>query len=112
MLGTLKITQSKIYILKTFKDQLLSAFTELKSRNLLHEIETFDGCFEMRMIRGVSDKWSIHSWAAAIDLNAKKNPLKGKIDWSNEFLTVMREYVDCGADFKNRIDGMHFEIRL
>lgn len=105
------VKQQKIYILKEFKTQLVAAFKELRERGLLHEIKTFEGCYELRMIRDSLTNFSVHSWAAAIDLNAKENPLKGKISWSNEFLAVMREYVDCGADFK-RVDGMHFELKI
>lgn len=102
---------NKFYMLKEFKSQLFDAFMALRGNGLLGEIKTFDGCYNLRLVRGSVNTWSLHSWAAAIDINSSDNPLNGKVSWSNEFLQVMREYVDCGADFK-RVDGMHFELKI
>ena len=106
-----RLNVNKLYILKEFKSQLFDAFTALRGHGLLGEIKTFDGCYNLRYVRGSVNTWSLHSWAAAIDMNASNNPLNGKVSWSSDFLHIMREYVDCGADFK-RVDGMHFELKL
>lgn len=105
------LSVNKLYILKEFKSQLFESFIALRGNGLLGEIKTFDGCYNLRYVRGSTINWSLHSWAAAIDMNAKENPFIGKVTWSNEFLQVMREYVVCGADFK-RVDGMHFELKI
>jgi hypothetical protein len=73
------------------------------------EILTFDGCFNIRLIRGSRTEPSVHSWGLAIDLNAYKNQLGQQVTFSKEFLQVFRKHgFTCGADFK-RLDGMHFE---
>lgn len=97
---------------------LTSAFTSLQSRGLHTEIGTFDGCYNDRDVRGFPGTASIHSWAAAIDLNEKLNPMHinppqslrlGK--WSPEFVKIMIDAgIYFGGYFKHRSDPMHFAL--
>jgi len=97
---------------------LRATFKALQKAGLLHEIKTYDGCFNVRYVRGSTTMLSIHSWALAVDFNAKDNPLgltreqciaNGLTPFSEAFFQVWREtgWV-CGIDF-SRGDGMHFQ---
>lgn len=86
------------------------AFAALASRGLLPELKTFDGCWNVRKVRGSEEKYSIHSFGLAIDLNAKENPLGGPVQFSPGFLACMKgSGLTCGAFFP-RVDGMHFQF--
>lgn len=101
----------RIYCHKNLVNELRTVFKALQDKNLLKEIETFDGCFMVRYIRGYEAQkiMSIHSWGLAVDLNAATNGLGKPVTFSSEFLQVWRDLGwNCGADFK-RLDGMHFE---
>jgi hypothetical protein len=88
---------------------LEKVLVDLTLSGLHREIKTFDGCYNVRRIRGVADAWSVHSFALAIDLNAKTNQLGGEVTFSPAFLQVWRNHKwILGADFKRK-DGMHFE---
>lgn len=73
---------------------------------------TFDGCFNIRMVRGSTKHFSAHSYGLAIDLNARQNPLGAR---SGGFYRYP-DFVNCfkaqgftwGGDFHNRKDPMHF----
>lgn len=103
-----------LYIIPHLRD----TFHLLQDSELLTEIRTFDGCFNIRYIRGSTQVLSIHTWGLAVDFNAKDNPLgltrqecidKGLKPFSEAFFSVWRQtgWV-CGIDF-NRKDGMHFQ---
>lgn len=100
----------RIYINQDFKDKLYSAFKELEESGLQHEIETYDGCYVERKVRG-SNKMSLHSWAMAIDTNASKEKL-GQIttNYTPEFIAIMVKYVFWGGNYKGRKDPMHFSL--
>ena len=50
------------------------ALNSIVKSGLASELKTFDGCFNVRYMRGAK-KLSTHSWAIAIDLNASTNRL-------------------------------------
>ena len=99
----------KIFINRDFAAKLRIAFTNLEINGRYKEVKTFDGCLMERKSRGLGDD-SLHSWAMAIDLNAKDNPLGGRISFSPNFLKAFRDAgLYCGADWK-RTDAMHFAL--
>lgn len=99
----------RIYCNRELIPCLNNTFLTLIEKDLFKELKTFDGCWNVRPIRGTTDRWSTHSFGVAIDINAKENPLGGPIKFSEEFLQVWRDTGwKCGADFK-RLDGMHFQ---
>ena len=101
----------RIYINKDFKVKLHSAFTNIQKCDLQGEIKTFDGCYVERNVRGRNAK-SLHSWALAIDLNAKTEYL-GRIstDWSPRFVAIMKAAgIYWGGDWKGRKDNQHFAL--
>lgn len=97
----------RIYCNKDVHEPLNEALNNLRRRGLLHELDTFDGCFNIRRVRG-SDLVSTHAYGLAIDLNAKENPLGGHVSLSPEFVKCWTDAGwDWGGRFKRR-DGMHF----
>lgn len=100
---------TKMYVNKDIVMPLDMVFVALDSAGLIGELKTFDGCFNIRDVRGRVGKSSIHSWGLALDFNALENPLGGPVAFSREFLDVWRGHGwTCGADFQ-RLDGQHFQ---
>lgn len=107
-LGTIPIR--RVYCNRDMIHALDLALFLLNERDLLSELKTFDGCWNIRPIRGRDDKWSVHSFGLAIDLNAAENPMGGEVTFSAPFITAMKEAgFTWGGDFK-RVDGMHFQF--
>lgn len=103
--------KKRIYLHKHFKPLLENAFTALSVAGLQEEIQTFDGAFHIRNIRGSRAVLSVHSWGAAIDLNARLNPLGSSGQWSEAFLDIMtRHHIYPGQLWHGRKDPMHFAM--
>jgi hypothetical protein len=109
----------RIYCHRDFAPILHVWFTAMAETSLINEINTWDGCFNIRKKRGGSSL-SLHSFGMAVDFNASHNPLgltsqqcreKGLTPFSTMFIELARKYVDCGADWKTRPDGMHFQVK-
>ena len=101
----------RLYLHKHLRPLLDTAFRVLGARNLQAEIKTFDSCFNIRNVRGSRNVLSVHSWGAAIDLNAKENPLASQGAWSRQFIDVMTEAgIYCGQSWQGRKDPMHFAM--
>jgi len=109
---------NKIYCNKDLIGPLQKVFYSLIETGLSREIKTWDGCYNVRLIRGSKTVLSVHSWGLAIDMNASHNPLgyskdeakaNGLKPFSLSFDETFRSNgFKCGIDFK-RGDGMHFE---
>lgn len=101
----------KIYCNRDLRSPLLASFSLLRSQGLLGELKTFDGCFQIRQVRGQDlGALSMHSWAAAIDLNASENPLGADPVLSPEFVKCFTDQgLTWGGNF-SRKDGMHFSL--
>ena len=101
----------KIFIHKDFRTKLKMALSFLEMAELHLEIKTFDGCYNLRKVRGTEAALSLHSWGCAIDLNAARNPLGGDCDWSHDFISMMEHCgIYCGARWPGRPDPMHFAL--
>ncbi|MBA4167458.1 MAG: M15 family metallopeptidase [Chitinophagaceae bacterium] len=111
----------KIYCNIDMIHPLSLAFRFLIDREFVHELHTFDGCFNIRKKRGNNPSYSLHSWGVAIDFNAFDNPFnttyqqaraKGLVPFSEGFLQCFRDAgMDCGGDWKQPCDRMHFQIQ-
>ena len=110
---------NKLYCHKELVLPLTNVLTDLiKSSWLYGQIKTYDGCFNVRYVRGSRTVVSVHSFGLAIDLNASQNPLglstdeallRGLKPFDKMFFEVWRSHgFTCGIDFK-RPDGMHFQ---
>jgi hypothetical protein len=94
-------------------EPLKAAFAAIIAAGCAGELETFDGCFNTRWVRGCPGQFSFHSWALAFDFNAKANPLGGKSSWSSQFVECFKSAgFDWGGDFKKRPDPMHFQLAM
>ncbi|HET9503309.1 MAG TPA: M15 family metallopeptidase [Hymenobacter sp.] len=102
-----------LYLHRLAAPALDKVLLELVATGLARELRTYDGCWAVRCKRGLAE-YSIHSWGLALDFNAALNPLGrpkgGPGMWSEAFLNVWRRHGwTCGADWKARPDGMHFQ---
>jgi hypothetical protein len=117
----IKALPNKIYCNKRVVAPLEAAFRAVIAEGVQGEIKTWDGCFNVRKMRG-KNILSMHSFGIAIDMNAAWNPLikvgvldreilkKQYVQWSEKFLNCWRSNGwTCGADWKTILDGMHFE---
>lgn len=120
------VIPKKIYCHRALIPALRLAICNLITRGYVDELRTWDGCFNIRPIRGYEKRYkelmaagkieeamqllSIHSWGLAIDLNAAWNAL-GAIP------TLTAGFVKCftdagfewGGSWKRK-DGMHFQL--
>ena len=113
------VIPSKIYCNKIFGKIIEAWLLALLEADVLKEIKTWDGCFNVRMKRGLRSL-SLHAFGCAVDINASHNPLgltaedcrrRGLTPFSEKFIATSRPFVECGADWKTRPDGMHFQIK-
>jgi hypothetical protein len=99
----------RIYCNKDLIGPLGAAFKALIDTGCVHELKTWDGCFNIRKKRGLSSM-SLHSWGIAIDLNAFENGLGQVPKLSPEFVKCFTDNgFDWGGNWK-RLDGMHFQL--
>jgi hypothetical protein len=99
----------KIYCNKLMIQPLTTAFSNLISRNVVQELKTWDGCFNIRKKRGLASM-SLHSWGLAIDVNAAWNGLGMESKLSPEFVKC---FTDAGFHWGgqwSRKDPMHFQL--
>ena len=100
---------NRIYCNKDLVVPLRDAFINIIERDRACEIETWDGCFNIRRKRGYRS-WSLHSWAIAVDINAARNGLGKEPQMSWE---LVKCFTDSGFDWGGnwtRKDGMHFQL--
>lgn len=103
------VIPKKIYCNKLMVEPLTEAFNNLILRGFADELKTYDGCFNVRKMRGVSAQ-SLHSWGIAIDFNAAWNRLGAKPTFT---AGLVKCFTDAGFDWGGnwtRLDGMHFQL--
>lgn len=106
----LGVIPKKLYCNKLMVEALIKAFTNIIDRKLIHELKTWDGCFNVRKKRGLKSL-SLHSWGIAIDINATWNGLGKEPTMSKELVSC---FTDAGFDWGGawtRKDGMHFQLK-
>lgn len=108
---------SSIRVHRKTKAQWLGVFEEIVEKGLEELIETYEGTYNARLMRGSETKLSSHAWATAIDVNRKWNGLgkipakKGEKGSVVELVPIFEKWgFYWGGNFKNRPDGMHLEI--
>ncbi len=99
----------KIYCNKDLAGPFFKAMTNLRRSGLMNELKTFDGCFNIRKVRGI-DKPSCHSWGLAIDINAATNPLGLPGDMKPEFVQCFTDAGFSWGGLWNRPDPQHFTL--
>ncbi len=89
-------------------EPLKAAFNNIVNRGLEQTLYTFDGAFNIRLVRGSKVQVSTHAYGLAIDINAGSNRLGGPVTINPDLAECfIREGFDWGARF-HRVDGMHF----
>lgn len=99
----------RIYGHEAMAGPLKKAFGLIISRGLAGELKTYDGCFCIRKMTGGSS-YSVHSWALAVDFNAKWNPYGGEVQFSEDLIMCFAESGFEGGALWNTPDGMHFQL--
>lgn len=106
----LGVIPKKLYCNKLMIEALIKAFTNIIDRKLIHELKTWDGCFNVRKKRGLKSL-SLHSWGIAIDINASWNGLGQQPTISPELVKCFTDAgFDWGGEWKRK-DGMHFQLK-
>lgn len=102
---------SDITLHKHFKPILERALSILDANGSHKEVKTFDGAFEIRGMGTNQSVLSVHSWGAAIDLNAIQNPIGSNGVWSEQFIESMQQAnIFCGQNWTGRKDPKHFAM--
>ena len=104
------VIPKRIYCNRDLVAPLTQAFVNLINRGHVHELKTWDGCFNIRKKRGLSSM-SLHSWGLAVDVNAAWNQLGKQPTLSAGFVKC---FTDAGFDWGGiwtRRDGMHFQLK-
>lgn len=104
------VIPKKIYCNKDLIGPLKQAFKNLIDRGFVDELKTWDGCFCIRMMRGIN-AMSLHSWGICIDVNAFENGLGVEPKLSPGFVQC---FTDAGFEWGGtwkRKDGMHFQLK-
>jgi hypothetical protein len=106
----LGVIPKKIYCNKDLILPLRLALIHVIERDLISQIKTWDGCFNIRKKRGASSQ-SLHAWGVAIDINAAWNGFGKTPTMSKE---LVKCFIDAGFDWGgtwSKPDGMHMQLR-
>ncbi len=122
----IQVIPNKIYCNNDLVHPLELAFYNVIEAKLTHEIITWDGCYNVRPMRGYEKQFlalfnagkleeaakylSIHSWGGAIDINAAWNQLNMVPTMS---AGLVKCFTDAGLDWGGgwkRKDGMHYQL--
>ena len=122
------VIPKRIYCNADLVRPLEQAFKNLIDREYVNELKTWDGCYNFRPIRGYEKQYnklmkagkfaeaikylSVHSWGAAIDLNASENGLGVKPMLSPGFVKCFTDACLEWGGYWKRKDGMHFQLAL
>lgn len=109
-----EIWNFRIYGNRLLEYPLRKAFSLIRSNMVGHELKTYDGCFNIRLMKG-SNRLSIHSWGLALDFNAGTNPFRSDghliTDFSDEFIKCfMDSGFEWGGLWDSPKDPMHFQL--
>jgi hypothetical protein len=92
---------------------LRAAMAELARRGLARLVDPGDyaGCYAPRRIQP-RGQLSLHAWGLAVDLNASRNPFRGRSHQDRRLVRTMERHgFTWGGRWPTRPDPMHFELR-
>lgn len=99
----------RIYCNTDVESDLDFIFKAVLSLGLEKEFKSFDGCFNIRKIRGSKKRWSLHSFGLSVDFNASTNKLGTVGDMHPDIVDIFTAHGWVwGGNFK-RSDPMHFQ---
>lgn len=97
--------------------QLKALWAAWESQGLIGLVESYDGAYNPRFIRGSRERLSNHAFGTAFDINASWNQLgavpalAGEQGSVRELVPLANEHgFFWGGHFRRRPDGMHFEL--
>jgi D-alanyl-D-alanine carboxypeptidase len=93
--------------------RLRAALGELADRGLSGLVDPGDyaGCYAPRRIQP-RGQLSLHAWGLAVDLNASRNPFRGRSHQDRRLVRIMEKHgFTWGGRWPTRPDPMHFEYR-
>ena len=99
----------KLYCNRDLVIPLCTALKNIIERNLVDQLKTWDGCFNIRLKRGATSP-SLHSWGIAIDINSAWNSFGALPTLSPE---LVKCFTDAGFEWGgnwSKPDGMHFQL--
>lgn len=98
-----------IYCNIDMETPLFHALYNVRDRGLLSQLRTYDGCFNIRKVRG-GDKLSCHGFGLAIDINAETNKLGTDGDITEELAKCFTDVGFIWGKEFGRKDPMHFTL--
>jgi hypothetical protein len=99
----------RIYGNFAMEEPLRRAFSLIIKRGLAGELKTFDGCWNIRRMKG-GNNLSVHSWGLAVDFNAATNQFGQQGDMSPDLIKCFTESGFESGSFWNTPDFMHFQL--
>lgn len=94
-------------------EPLMAALRKIHDKGWGSVLKTFDGCFNIRAVRG-STAMSTHAYGLGFDFNAALNPLAGLHGDFTKHMDVVNAFkeqgFDWGGDWNGRKDSMHFSL--
>ncbi len=99
----------RIYCNTDVASDLDFIFEDVLRLGLEKEFKTFDGCFNIRKIRGSKTKYSLHAYGLAVDFNAATNRMGTAGDMHPDVVDI---FTACGwrwGGYFKRRDPMHFQ---
>lgn len=84
------------------------ALSSVVKAGLADKLHTFDGCYNVRYIRGRKNL-STHSWGISIDLDASRNPLGAEPKMHPGVVSCFENNGFVWGGRWRRKDGMHFQ---
>ena len=106
----LGVIPKKLYCNRDLILPLQKALTNVIEHDLITQIKTWDGCFNIRRKRGASSS-SLHSWGIAIDINAAWNGFGKTPTMSKELVACFTEAGFDWGGYWSKPDGMHFQLK-
>lgn len=99
----------KVQCNKTIAALISEIFEELKDKNLIELVVSYDGCYVYRNIR-CSSELSMHAFGLAIDIDASEYGLGSSKRLPDSIVNIFKSKgFFYGGDFIHRKDPMHFE---
>jgi hypothetical protein len=92
-------------------DLLVACFEDILRQGLAPHVQQYGGCYSYRLKRTNGHELSVHSWAAAIDLEPALYPLGSFNRFHPEVVSIFtRRGFVYGGDFQRTKDPMHFQF--
>lgn len=107
----------KVRFHRLAEGQLRNVWKAWDDAGLLSRVKTWHGSFVPRFVRGSTSTLSNHAYGSAFDINMKWNglgqqpALVGEEGCVRELVEIANDHgFYWGGHFRNRRDGMHFEV--